>query len=144
MPDRRQSELGAREAVRPEPVARRRGRLADAARGRRRRRVRGPRAGLAAVVLDARRPPPGASAHWAVDAALAPFSVAQLLARAQPDLGWHGDLQMTAQLHAAFDGQWHVAGQLARTSGDLSVSDLVQDPTVDQAGAGTHAALLPA
>ena len=72
---------------------------------------------------------PGASAHWAVDAALAPFSVAQVMARAQPDLGWHGDLQMTAQVHAAFDGQWHVAAQLARSSGDLSVSDLVQDPT---------------
>ena len=78
----------------------------------------------------------GASAHWAVDAALAPFSVAQLLARAQPDLGWHGDLQMAAQLHAAFDGQWHVAGQLARTSGDLSVSDLVQDPTSTKSALG--------
>jgi len=82
----------------------------------------------------------GAGAHWAVDAALAPFSVAQLLARAQPDLGWHGDLQMAAQLHAAFDGQWHVAGQLARTSGDLSVSDLVQDPTSTKSALGlTHA-----
>ncbi len=72
-------------------------------------------------------PAPGASARWSVDAALAPFSVAQLMARAQPDLGWHGDLQMTAQVHAAFDGRWHVAAQVARTSGDLSVSELVQD-----------------
>jgi len=78
----------------------------------------------------------GASPHWAVDAALAPFSVAQVMARAQPDLGWHGDLQMTAQVHAAFDGQWHVAAQLARSSGDLSVSDLVQDPTSAKSALG--------
>jgi translocation and assembly module TamB len=85
---------------------------------------------------------PGASAHWAADAALAPFSVAQLLARAQPDLGWHGDLQMTAQLHAAFDGQWHVNGTLARNSGDLSVTELVQDPTASKQALGLTKALL--
>jgi translocation and assembly module TamB len=79
---------------------------------------------------------PGASAHWAVDAALAPFSVAELMARAQPDMGWHGDLQFTARVHAAFDGQWHVAAQLARTSGDLSVSELVQDPTASKQALG--------
>jgi len=79
---------------------------------------------------------PGASAHWSLDAHLAPFSVAQLLARAQPDIGWHGDLQMDARLHAAFDGQWHVAGQLARTGGDLSLSDLVQDPTSSRQALG--------
>jgi len=79
---------------------------------------------------------PGAGAHWAVDAALAPFSVAQLMARAQPDLGWHGDLQMATTLHAAFDGQWHVAAQLARTSGDLSVTELVQDPTAAKQALG--------
>ena len=79
---------------------------------------------------------PGASAHWAVDAALAPFSVAQLMARAQPDMGWHGDLQFATHVHAAFDGQWHVAAQLARTSGDLSVSELVQDPTASKQALG--------
>jgi translocation and assembly module TamB len=85
---------------------------------------------------------PGASAHWALDAALAPFSVAQLLARAQPDLGWHGDLQMTTQLHAAFDGQWHVNATLARNSGDLSVTELVQDPTTSKQALGLTKALL--
>jgi translocation and assembly module TamB len=65
---------------------------------------------------------PGQSAHWSFDAALAPFSVAQLMARAQPDMGWHGDLQMAARAHAAFDGQWHVDAQFERTGGDLSVS----------------------
>jgi len=85
---------------------------------------------------------PGASGHWSVDAALAPFSVAQLMARAQPDLGWHGDLQMTAQVHAAFDGRWHVAAQLARASGDLGVSDLVQDPTSTKQALGLTKALL--
>jgi translocation and assembly module TamB len=84
---------------------------------------------------------PGASARWAVDAALAPFSVAQLLARAQPDLGWHGDLQMTAQVHAAFDGRWHVAAQVARSSGDLSVTELVQDPTASKQALGLSRAL---
>ncbi len=79
---------------------------------------------------------PGASAHWAVDAALAPFSVAQLMARAQPDMGWHGDLQLATHVHAAFDGQWHLAAQLARTSGDLSVSELVQDPTASKQALG--------
>ncbi len=85
---------------------------------------------------------PGASAHWAFDAALAPFTVAQLMARAQPDIGWHGDLQMTAHLHAAFDGQWHVDAQLARTGGDLSVSDVVQDPGGARQALGLTAALL--
>jgi translocation and assembly module TamB len=85
---------------------------------------------------------PGADGHWSVDAALAPFSVAQLLARAQPDLGWHGDLQMTAQVHAAFDGRWHVAAQLARSSGDLGVSELVQDPTSAKQALGLTKALL--
>ncbi|MEP6503900.1 MAG: translocation/assembly module TamB domain-containing protein, partial [Betaproteobacteria bacterium] len=85
---------------------------------------------------------PGASARWSFDAALAPFSVAQLMARAQPDIGWHGDLQMTAQLHAAFDGRWHVAGQLARNSGDLSVSDIAQDPTNAKQALGLTKALL--
>jgi len=85
---------------------------------------------------------PGASGHWSVDAALAPFSVAQLMARAQPDLGWHGDLQMTAQVHAAFDGRWHVAAQLARASGDLGVSELVQDPTSTKQALGLTKALL--
>jgi translocation and assembly module TamB len=84
---------------------------------------------------------PGASARWSLDAALAPFSVAQLLARAQPDLGWHGDLQMTAQLHAAFDGQWHVAARLARNSGDLSVTELVQDPAESKRALGLTRAL---
>jgi autotransporter translocation and assembly factor TamB len=84
----------------------------------------------------------GGSGHWAVDAALAPFSVAQLMARAQPDLGWHGDLQMTAQVHAAFDGRWHVAAQLARSSGDLGVSELVQDPTSTKQALGLSKALL--
>jgi translocation and assembly module TamB len=84
---------------------------------------------------------PGANARWAVDAALAPFSVAQLLARAQPDLGWHGDLQMTAQVHAAFDGQWHVAARVARSSGDLSVTELVQDPTASKQALGLSRAL---
>ena len=85
---------------------------------------------------------PGASAHWAVDAALQPFSVAQLMARAQPDLGWHGDLQMTAQVHAAFDGQWHVAAQLARDSGDLGVSDLGHDPTSTKQALGLTRAVM--
>ena len=85
---------------------------------------------------------PGASAHWAVDAALAPFAVAQLMARAQPDLGWHGDLQMTAQVHAAFDGQWHVAARLARDSGDLGVSDLVLDATTAKQSLGLTRALM--
>ena len=85
---------------------------------------------------------PGGSGHWSVDAALAPFSVAQLMARAQPDLGWHGDLQMTAQVHAAFDGRWHVAAQLARSSGDLGVSELAQDPTSTRQALGLTKALL--
>ena len=85
---------------------------------------------------------PDASAHWGFDASLAPFSVAQLLARAQPDLGWHGDLEMTAQLHAAFDGQWHVDGRVARTSGDLSVSELEQDPGNTSQALGLNAAVL--
>jgi translocation and assembly module TamB len=87
-------------------------------------------------------PAPGTNARWAFDAALAPFSVAQLLARAQPDLGWHGDLQMTARVHAAFDGQWHVDARLARDSGDLSVTDLVQDPTASKQALGLTRALL--
>jgi translocation and assembly module TamB len=65
---------------------------------------------------------PGQAAHWSFDATLAPFSVAQLMARAEPDMGWHGDLQVAAKAHAAFDGQWHVDARLERTGGDLAVS----------------------
>ena len=85
---------------------------------------------------------PGASARWSIDAALAPFSIAQLMARAQPDLGWHGDLQMDAKLHAAFDGRWHVAAQAARTSGDLGVSELVTDAAGGKQALGLTRALV--
>jgi len=85
---------------------------------------------------------PGGSAHWAFELAVAPFSVARTLARAQPDLGWHGDLQVEARLKAAFDGQWHVDGHVARTSGDLSVSELASDPANAQRALGLQAAFV--
>jgi translocation and assembly module TamB len=65
---------------------------------------------------------PGQPAHWSFDASVAPFAVAQFMTRAQPDMGWQGDLQVTARAHAMFDGQWHVDAQLERTGGDLGVS----------------------
>src|SRR6185503_4667921 len=42
----------------------------------------------------------------------------------------------------AFDGRWHVAAQVARSSGDLGVSELVQDPTSTKQALGLTKALL--
>jgi translocation and assembly module TamB len=49
-------------------------------------------------------------------------------------MGWHGDLQVSAKVHAAFDGQWHLAADLVRTSGDLAVVKDIATP-----GAATQA-----
>jgi translocation and assembly module TamB len=70
----------------------------------------------------------GEPARWSFDAALASVQVAPLLARAQPAMGWHGDLALGARLHAAFDGQWHVQAELARSGGDLAAASDVALP----------------
>jgi translocation and assembly module TamB len=71
---------------------------------------------------------PGASPHWSFDASLANFYFAQVMARAEPDMGWHGDLQLNARMHAAFDGRWHLDAEVARGGGDLAVVNDVATP----------------
>jgi translocation and assembly module TamB len=73
-------------------------------------------------------PAPGASPRWSFDAALANFYFAQVMARAEPDMGWHGDLQLNARIHAAFDGRWHLDAEVARGGGDLAVVKDVATP----------------
>ncbi len=70
----------------------------------------------------------GARAQWQLRATVEPFDVATLLARAQPDMGWQGNLSLRAQLdiHAADRLDLDLA--LERASGDLQIrtGDLVQ------------------
>lgn len=57
--------------------------------------------------------------------ALQPLKVAEVLSRWQPDAGWGGDLTVAGRLTAVRPpgGAWRIDGQLARQSGDLSLSE---------------------
>lgn len=70
----------------------------------------------------------GRPARVDADVKLSPVVVAPLLARAQPELGWQGDLALGAHAHVGFDGAWHVAAEVARAGGDLVVSEALKDP----------------
>jgi len=66
---------------------------------------------------------PGSFAQIEASAQIEPMRVAALLARAQPDFGWGGDLSVggTIELHSAPDFRADVV--LERSSGDLTVTD---------------------
>ncbi len=83
-----------------------------------------------------------AGERWRFQGAVSPFAVAPLLARAQPDLGWHGDLSVAADWTLAFDGQWHVAARVARAAGDLAVAEDLQNAGAPGQGLGLTAGSL--
>lgn len=69
--------------------------------------------------------PPHSGAQPAVqlDARLDPLELAPLLARAQPDFGWGGDLRVGGRLHLDTRQGTDLAFELERQSGDLSVTE---------------------
>ncbi|MDE2565984.1 MAG: translocation/assembly module TamB domain-containing protein, partial [Burkholderiales bacterium] len=72
-----------------------------------------------AVALDLRGPVPRGELHAAIE----PFAVAPLLARAQPTVGWQGDLKLAAQVDLRAGDRFDADVVLARRSGDLQIGD---------------------
>ena len=86
---------------------------------------------------------PGTALHWsearyragaaggpgqlAVQAKLDAFEVAPLLARAQPELGWRGDLVLGGDIHVQASERFDADIVFERLRGDLSVADDVRD-----------------
>ena len=66
---------------------------------------------------------PGGFAQIEAQAELEPMRVAPLLARAQPDFGWGGDLSVKARIELRSAPTFHADVVLERSSGDLSVTD---------------------
>ena len=67
--------------------------------------------------------------HLDLDAQLEPFALAPLLDRAQPELGWRGDLIVGGELRVRRDERFDADIVIERRSGDLSVSEDVRNPT---------------
>lgn len=64
------------------------------------------------------RPP-----HLLLKARLDPLTIAPLLAKAQPDMMWAGDLKLGANIDLAWDRQLSLDLLLERQSGDLSIDE---------------------
>jgi translocation and assembly module TamB len=72
---------------------------------------------------------PGArQAEMVLNADLEPFALAPLLARAQPELGWGGDLQLAGSIRVRQAQRFDADIVFERRSGDLSVADDTADP----------------
>ncbi len=63
------------------------------------------------------------AAQFDVKAEIEPIAVAPLLARAQPQLGWRGDLRVGGQVLIRSAPSFNADIVLGRTGGDLSISD---------------------
>jgi len=63
-----------------------------------------------------------------LQARIEPFALAPLLARAQPELGWHGDLQLGGEIHVRSGDRFDADLVFQRLGGDLSVADDARDP----------------
>jgi translocation and assembly module TamB len=88
---------------------------------------------------------PGTALHWsearfragvgggpgqvALNAKLDAFEVAPLLARAQPELGWRGDLMLGGDIQVQAGERFDADIVFERLRGDLSVADDVRDDT---------------
>lgn len=70
----------------------------------------------------------GGLPQWVLQADLEPFAVAPLLDRAQPELGWRGDLMLAGQVRLRRDARFDADIVLERRSGDLSISEDVRSP----------------
>jgi translocation and assembly module TamB len=62
-----------------------------------------------------------------VQAQIEPFALAPLLARAQPELGWRGDLTLAGDIQINSGERFDADLVFERRSGDLSVADDVRD-----------------
>ncbi|MGM9490069.1 translocation/assembly module TamB domain-containing protein [Ideonella sp. YS5] len=65
----------------------------------------------------------------ALKAQLEAFEIAPLLARAQPELGWKGDLVLGADINVVAGDRFDADVVFQRQRGDLSVADEVRDTT---------------
>lgn len=66
-------------------------------------------------------------AQWSIKAQLEPFALAPLLARAQPELGWQGDLVLGGDIAVQAGARLDADIVFERQKGDLSVADDVRD-----------------
>ncbi len=66
---------------------------------------------------------PSTAAQFDIKAEIEPIAVAPLLARAQPGLGWRGDLRVGGQVLIRSAPTFNADIVLGRTDGDLSISD---------------------
>ncbi|MGC4060761.1 MAG: translocation/assembly module TamB domain-containing protein [Aquabacterium sp.] len=75
-----------------------------------------------------------AAGQTEIDAELAPLNLAAVLASWQPDAGWGGDLLLVgkAHLHHSKSQPWVVDAEVARQSGDLSLSEPTIEGHVEQ------------
>ncbi|MDE2277036.1 MAG: translocation/assembly module TamB domain-containing protein, partial [Burkholderiales bacterium] len=72
-----------------------------------------------AVSLDLRGAQPRGELHAAVE----PFALAPLLARAQPTVGWQGDLRLAAQVDIRAGDRFDADLAFERRGGDLQIAD---------------------
>ena len=81
--------------------------------------------GAALGLRQAQWRPSAQGADTAVEIALEPLKLAEVLGRWQPQVGWGGDLLVTGQLkvNQSADGRWRVDAGLARQSGDLTLRE---------------------
>lgn len=76
---------------------------------------------------QAANPASGGVPRLALEARIEPFAAAPLLARAQPELGWRGDLMLAGSVSLRSEQRFDADVVFERQSGDLSVADDVQD-----------------
>jgi translocation and assembly module TamB len=72
--------------------------------------------------------PGQAKPEMVLNADLEPFALAPLLARAQPELGWGGDLQLAGKIRVHSAQRFDADVVFERRSGDLSIADDTADP----------------
>lgn len=79
---------------------------------------------------------PGGLPRLQVDARVESFAAAPLLARAQPELGWRGDLRLGGRVQVRSDSRLDADLVFERQGGDLSVADDVRDSRSRQQALG--------
>ncbi|MBQ0958241.1 translocation/assembly module TamB domain-containing protein [Ideonella sp. 4Y11] len=77
---------------------------------------------------EARWRPGRAAPTLALDAQIEPFALAPLLARAQPELGWRGDLRLGGSVQIRREERFDAELVFERLGGDLAMVDDARDP----------------
>ncbi len=78
----------------------------------------------------------GAPPQWSLKAQLEAFELAPLLARAQPELGWQGDLVLGGDIAVQAGARLDADIVFERQKGDLSVADDVRDSSTPHRALG--------